>query len=374
MGLFDKFKKQEYHFCTECGQKMKKEIIICPKCNFNLKTKEYERSAELKARIEKLKNNELFREEMIDAILEKNKTNPNLEDIIADIEKKAEMVSNALDNINIKITNNGETIKEINIKPDDLKKVMKKTEPVELPFEIKEEVLSMNIRSGRKLSEEIDSLLTHPNISKEGKIDMIYSDIFNIALDYENKGDFDNAIIAYEEAIRIGADAPIDFINLANIYRKLRQWDDEIRICEIAVEQIGSIHPGKFDSSIFERRKKLIMDFKTHENDEDDIISQFFDFETGDELKLDIHRRLKALDFNDVEKTNELVSIVDYLSRNNIGNDKCLAYYNRVFGEVALFNDDKQNAYEYFEKALELDPKVGVKRQYNKLKKELKVN
>ena len=30
--------------------------------------------------------------------------------------------------------------------------------------------------------------------------------------------------------------------------------------------------------------------------------------------------------------------------------------------------------YEYFEKALELDPKVGVKRQYNKLKKELKVN
>ena len=43
-----------------------------------------------------------------------------------------------------------------------------------------------------------------------------------------------------------------------------------------------------------------------------------------------------------------------------------------IFGEVALFNDDKESAYEYFEKALELDSKVGVKQKYNKLKKELK--
>lgn len=343
MGLFDKFKKQEYHFCTECGHKMKKEVFICPECNFNLKKKEYERS------------------------------DVDLETVITDLEKKVEM-ADASDDFNINFIKDGKTVRTANIKADELKKILNQTEPVELPFEIKEEVLSMNIRPGKKLSEEIDDLLTHPVISKEGKIDMIYSDIFNIGLDYEKKGDFDNAIMAYEEAIRIGADYPVDFINLANIYRKLRRWDDEIRICDMAVEQIGSIHPGKFDTSVFERRKDLVMVFKTHENDDEGIISHFFDCETENDLKLDIHKRLRGLDFNNVEETNELVSIVDYLSRNNIGDDKSLAYYNRVFGEVALFNDDKESAYEYFEKALGLDPKVGVKRQYNKLKKELEIN
>ena len=61
MGLFDKFKKQEYHFCTECGHKMKKEVFICPECNFNLKKKEYERS------------------------------DADLETVITDLEKKVEM-------------------------------------------------------------------------------------------------------------------------------------------------------------------------------------------------------------------------------------------------------------------------------------------
>lgn len=253
-----------------------------------------------------------------------------------------------------------------------MEKINKKVEPIELPFEIKKEVLAMDTRSGRKLSDAVQSLISNPLMDKEGKIDLIKSDIFNVGYDCESNGDFDSAIMAYEEVIRIGGDAPIYFINLTNIYRKLRQWDDEIRICEKAVEQIGTIYETPYDAGIFERRKNLVMDFKTHENDDEGIISQFFDCETENDLKLDIYRRLRGLDFNNVEETNELISIVDYLSRNNIGNDQCLAYYNRVFGEVALFNDDRQSAYEYFEKALELDSKVGVKQKYNKLKKELK--
>ncbi len=360
MGLFDKFKKQEYHFCTECGQKMKKEVFICPECNFNLKKKEYERSAEFKDRVERLKNNKYMDEKKVDALLENNKTNPNLDAVLVDVEKKLEMASSILDGANTQIKK--------------MEKINKKVEPIELPFEIKKEVLAMDTRSGRKLSDAVQSLISNPLMDKEGKIDLIKSDIFNIGLDYEKKGDFDNAIIAYEEVIRIGGDAPIYFINLTNIYRKLRQWDDEIRICEKAVEQIGTIYETPYDAGIFERRKDLVMDFKPHENDEENIISDFLDCETGNELKLDILRRFRDLDLNDVEKTNEFVSIVDYLSRNNIGDDKCLAYYNRVFGEVSLFNDDKKAAYEYFQKALEFDPNVGVKRQYNKLKKELKIN
>ena len=330
---------------------MSKDVFICPKCNFNVKTKKYEHSDES------------------DAL--NNKTYTNLKNLINDMDK-AELTSDILDNIDINITQNGETVKTINIKPDELREIFQEKEPDELPFEINEEVLSMDTMSGRKLSEAVDSLLAHPTISKEGKIDMIYSDIYNIGHGYMNNGDFDNAITAYEEVIKIGGDAPIYFIDLTNIYRKRRQWDDEIRICEKAVVQIGIIHKTPYDVGIFESRKDLATVFKIHENDEEGIISQFFDCDTENALKLDIHKRLRELDFNDVEKTYELVSIADYLLRNNIGDDKCLAYYNRVFGEVALFNEDKESAYEYFEKALELDSKVGVKQKYNKLKKELK--
>lgn len=51
--------------------------------------------------------------------------------------------------------------------------------------------------------------------------------------------------------------------------------------------------------------------------------------------------------------------------------DKKKAMLYRTLGEIALVDDDKQSAKDNFEKALELNEKVGIKRQYNKLVKEL---
>ena len=48
-----------------------------------------------------------------------------------------------------------------------------------------------------------------------------------------------------------------------------------------------------------------------------------------------------------------------------------MAYYNRVLGEIALHRGEKEKALLNFEKALELDDRVGVKGKYKKLKKEL---
>lgn len=66
----------------------------------------------------------------------------------------------------------------------------------------------------------------------------------NLGKDYERKNDLENAVKSYEKAITLGEESPRIIINnylhsverLAIVYRKLKRYDDEVRVILIGLK------------------------------------------------------------------------------------------------------------------------------------------
>lgn len=72
----------------------------------------------------------------------------------------------------------------------------------------------------------------------------------------------------------------------------------------------------------------------------------------------------------DMEGLNELLPLLNKCLEYNLSDNTYARVY-RMLGEINLLNDNTGDALKYFEQALILNPKVGVKRKYLKLKKEV---
>jgi len=72
---------------------------------------------------------------------------------------------------------------------------------------------------------------------------------------------------------------------------------------------------------------------------------------------------------SDPERYNKIITQLERLINGNVSNNtKARAY--RMMGEIYLNNESKNDVLKCFEQALRYNPKVGVKRSYEKLKKE----
>lgn len=66
----------------------------------------------------------------------------------------------------------------------------------------------------------------------------------NLGMDFENREDLENAVKSYENAIKLGEESPRITINnylhsverLAIVYRKLKRYDDEVRVILIGLK------------------------------------------------------------------------------------------------------------------------------------------
>ncbi|MDL2246514.1 hypothetical protein LJB96_02735 [Methanobrevibacter sp. OttesenSCG-928-K11] len=68
------------------------------------------------------------------------------------------------------------------------------------------------------------------------------------------KSDINKAIMLYELNIKNGTDLPQTFISLYKLYRKQKDFENEIRICDIAINRIGN-NEEKYNARWFTDRK-----------------------------------------------------------------------------------------------------------------------
>lgn len=84
----------------------------------------------------------------------------------------------------------------------------------------------------------------------------------NLGMDYERKNDLENAVKSYEKAITLGEESPRIKINnylhsverLAIVYRKLKRYDDEVRVILIGLKY-QDVNPS--DNYYVRLRKRL---------------------------------------------------------------------------------------------------------------------
>lgn len=70
-------------------------------------------------------------------------------------------------------------------------------------------------------------------------------DLNQRGMQYEKSGDEGNAVRCYELAVNERTDIPYPYRRLAIIYRKRKQWEDVVRICEAALAVLPG-HAGKW--------------------------------------------------------------------------------------------------------------------------------
>lgn len=108
--------------------------------------------------------------------------------------------------------------------------------------------------SGRR-KDDNGSLTVLSNCRKlKETITNIWVELNNKGLQYEKTGNIDDAISAYEENIYHEFDGTMPYTRLAIIYRKMKKYDDEIRV----VNQFIKVFSYDFDSKMTSRIVKAI--------------------------------------------------------------------------------------------------------------------
>jgi len=80
-------------------------------------------------------------------------------------------------------------------------------------------------------------------------------DLTQRGMQYEKASDENNAVRCYELAVNEHADFPYPYLRLAIIYRKRKQWDDVVRVCDAALAALSG-HAGKLcQPEEWEKRK-----------------------------------------------------------------------------------------------------------------------
>ena len=133
-----------------------------------------------------------------------------------------------------------------------------------------------------------------------------------------------------------------------NIEEELKENNDIKKLPE-KIEEIEHIHDQKDKDSIEKDKEEQSLRYK-------------------EELFIYLKEKLEVI--STVEELNDLMPEVKRIKNEEIHqNSKALLH--RKIGELYIKYNCKKEALNFFHKALEYNPKVGVKRLYNKLKKEL---
>lgn len=66
----------------------------------------------------------------------------------------------------------------------------------------------------------------------------------NMGRKCEAEGDIDRAIRYYEKAIAAGFERPHPYKRLAVLYRKRKEFENEIRVCRLAMEMLARVYPN----------------------------------------------------------------------------------------------------------------------------------
>lgn len=77
----------------------------------------------------------------------------------------------------------------------------------------------------------------------------------NIGIEYEKNGDVHNAIKTYEKNIKIGYPATHSYDRLMKIYRRLKMYDKERAVVEVAIQVFNKENERRFNMAMADERK-----------------------------------------------------------------------------------------------------------------------
>lgn len=184
------------------------------------------------------------------------------------------------------------------------------------------------------------------------------------AVRMEREGEKDTAYLIFLELIQEGANTPAPYNKAADYNLKKGNYTEAIEIYKKAEHNTKYSYRKKIRQIL---RKHRILD---NENTTQYKLRYLSDYE----LYTYITRTYKKLEKHSEEnlsEINELIPLIDKNLQFSGNSDKKTAKLYRIKGEIALLNNNRKDALEYFRKALDKDEKVGVKTKYNKLLKEL---
>lgn len=176
----------------------------------------------------------------------------------------------------------------------------------------------------------------------------------------QKEGRINEAIRLYEQNVTTLTDLPCTYEELYHIYKQRKDYDNAIRVCDIAIQAIGN-KKQRANAEYFQKLKN-----KAYDDTDEDVLNNIENYDSY-EIFYATYRIFKEQEKQkNIEELNKLTPILNQLKTSEIS-DWAKARVYRMIGEIGLLQDKKEVALNNFEKALSLDPNVGVKRKYNKL-------
>ncbi|WP_413826188.1 hypothetical protein [Methanobrevibacter sp. UBA337] len=187
------------------------------------------------------------------------------------------------------------------------------------------------------------------------------------AMQIEEIEGIEKAVPYYEKAVKGRFNGNYPYDKLTRYYRKIKEYDEEIRVCNLAIKNLCD----KWKIPKFENRIRKIKVLKIKEGYENFTSKEIINLLNDKELFNYTSKRFKIYYKNkDLKGLKTLIPFLDKCLENKLSNENISKVY-KMYGEKCLLEKNKRDALNYFESALKLNPNAKVKRNYLKLKKEL---
>lgn len=392
-------------YCTQCGNKIFESYRICPYCNYEFETESYGISDSINDKkpsdyiVKSDSNKHLSLNEIREAKFNRERKK---EEIIAKQiedrhrrakimkEDSAQYFNNFSNSINEKIL---KIITKYENMPLEKKKLSSKK------IEDENKTKSKEYKSKCKKYYNYNTLMTNEEKVKfKNDIKKIAKDQYNLDIDFitdkdylglylaiekaywglclkyydkgvhaEKNGNISSAIQYYENVVRLKFDAPASYDRLIYIYNQKDDIKNQKRIINEALTNCSKLKNKKIKS--YENQLYLLDKGGIENLTIFEVINRFNDYDL-----VNYSNKYYSNNKEDLAALNELIPVINKAIFNGRISDYTTAKMYRLKGEIALANGNNIDALDNFQEALILNEKIGVKRKYKKLLKELESN